>query len=54
MYEEDRRAAFGPAKGRFGVDEPPRAAQRRERGVESALVGERRQIAEEGQTLQPR
>ena len=40
---------FRPGEGSLGVDDPLGAAQRRERGVESALVGERRQIAEEGQ-----
>ena len=31
---------FRPGEGSFGVDDPLGAAQRRERGVESALVGE--------------
>ena len=33
---------FRPGEGSLGVDDPLGAAQRRERGVESALVGERR------------
>ena len=33
----------------LGVDDPFGAAQRRERGVEGALVGERREVAEEGE-----
>jgi hypothetical protein len=36
-------------EGFLGVDDPLGAAQRRERGVEDALVGERIEIAEEGQ-----
>src|SRR5580693_1192345 len=33
----------------LGVDEPIRAAQRRERGVEGALLGKGREVAEEGE-----
>ena len=40
---------LGSGEGPLGVDEPIGAAQRRERGVEGALVGERSEIAEEGQ-----
>ena len=38
-----------PGERPLGVDHPFRAAQRRERGVEGALVGEGREIAEEGE-----
>jgi hypothetical protein len=33
----------------LGVDDPFRAAQRRKRGVEGGLIGERREVAEEGE-----
>jgi hypothetical protein len=33
----------------LGVDEPIRATQRRERGVEGALLGKGREVAEEGE-----
>ncbi len=43
--EHGLRSGEGP----LGVDDPLGAAQRRERGVEGAFVGERGEIAEEGQ-----
>ena len=38
-----------PGERPFGVDHPFGAAQRRERGAEGALVGERGEVAEEGE-----
>ena len=49
VAREIGKHGFRPGEGPLGVDDPLGAAQRRERGVESALVGERREIAEEGQ-----
>ena len=49
VAREIGKHGFRPGEGSLGVDDPLGAAQRRERGVESALVGERRQIAEEDQ-----
>src|SRR3974377_1351433 len=43
--EHGRRSGERP----LGVDDPLGAAQRRKRGVEGALVGERGEIAEEGE-----
>ena len=43
--EDDLRSG----ERRLGVDEPIRAAQRRERGVEGALLGKGREVAEEGE-----
>ena len=43
--EHGLRSGEGP----LGEDHPLGAAQRRERGVEGALVGERREVAEEGE-----
>ena len=40
---------LGAGERALGVDDPFAAAQRRERGVEGALVGERRELAEEGE-----
>jgi hypothetical protein len=40
---------FRPGEGPLGVDDPVGATQRRERGVEGAFVGKRREIAGEGE-----
>ena len=40
---------FRSGEGPLGVDDPLGAAQRRERGVEGAFLGERGEVAEEGQ-----
>jgi hypothetical protein len=40
---------LGSGEGSLGVDDPCGPAQRRKRGVEGTLVGERGEIAEEGE-----